>query len=413
MKKLEVILNPKIGRFLIESRKRINVLYGGAGSGKSYTVAQHLLINKLYQEKDIRILVVRKTLPALRITAYQLVLDLLEEYELPYLLNKTEMTILVGRNRMLFKSLDDPEKIKSYEGNYVWIEEASEISHKDFMQLNLRLRRRTNGRGFGNQMFLTFNPINEYHWLNEKLVQGNRKDTKINQSTYQDNIFLDQSYIDELNALKDEDEMYYQIYALGEWGVRKNVIYSNYEIIKAKDWPDSFDETIYGLDFGYNNPSALLQIGFKDEIPSITEKHTGKYLSVYERELLYKTGLTNMDLIKELEKLIKVKTDNIYADSAEPARIEEIGRSGFNIYESDKDVKMGIDYVNRQKVKIHEDSVNHISEKRGYKWKEDKDGHALEEPVKFRNHLQDTERYALYTHLGTKNKRKGKVYVAG
>lgn len=397
MKKLEVVLSPKIGKFLIESKKRINVLYGGAGSGKSYTVAQHLLVNKLYQEKDIRILVVRKTLPALRITAYQLILDLLEEYELPYLLNKTEMTISVGSNRMLFKSLDDPEKIKSYEGNYVWIEEASEVTHKDFMQLNLRLGRR---RNTASQMFLTFNPINEYHWLNEKLVQGHRKDTAINQSTYKDNIFLNQAYIDKLNALKEEDATYYQIYTLGEWGVRRNVIYSNYDIVKAKDWPDSFDETIYGLDFGYNNPSALLQIGFKDQVP-------------YEKELLYKTGLTNIDLIKELDRLKIRKTDNIYADTAEPARIKEIDRSGYNIYESAKDVAMGIDYVNRQRVKIHEDSVNHISEKRGYKYKEDKDGHALEDPVRFRNHLQDAERYALYTHLGKKSRKKGKIYIAG
>ncbi len=381
MRKIEVILNPKIGKFLSQSKKRINVLYGGAGSGKSYTVAQHLLL-KLYQEKDIRILVVRKTLPALRITAYLLILDLLEEYGFPYLLNKTEMTISVGRNRMLFKSLDDPEKIKSYEGNYVWIEEASEINHKDFMQLNLRLRRRTESV---NQMFLTFNPINEFHWLNEKLVQSKRDDTAINQSTYKDNPFLDQVYIDELNALKSEDETYYQIYALGEWGVLKNVIYTNYEIVEDKDWPESFDETIYGLDFGYNNPSSLLEIGIKD-----TE--------YYERERLYKTGLTNADLIAELEGLIENKEDNIYADSAEPARIEEIGRAGYNIYPSNKEVKDGLDFVKRHRVHIHEDSVNHIDEKRGYKYKEDKNGNVLEEPVKFRDHLQDCERYALYTH---------------
>ncbi len=381
MRKIEVILNPKIGKFLSQSKKRINVLYGGAGSGKSYTVAQHLLL-KLYQEKDIRILVVRKTLPALRITAYLLILDLLEEYGFPYLLNKTEMTISVGRNRMLFKSLDDPEKIKSYEGNYVWIEEASEINHKDFMQLNLRLRRRTESV---NQMFLTFNPINEFHWLNEKLVQSKRDDTAINQSTYKDNPFLDQVYIDELNALKSEDETYYQIYALGEWGVLKNVIYTNYEIVEDKDWPESFDETIYGLDFGYNNPSSLLEIGIKD-----TE--------YYEREKLYKTGLTNADLIAELEGLVGNKEDNIYADSAEPARIEEIGRAGYNIYPSNKEVKDGLDFVKRHRVHIHEDSVNHIDEKRGYKYKEDKNGNVLEEPVKFRDHLQDCERYALYTH---------------
>lgn len=383
-KRLEVTLNRRIGRFITQSKKRINVMYGGAGSGKSYTTAQYLLLYKLYKEKDIRILVTTKTLPALKITAYLLVRDLLEKYELPHGLNKTEMTITVGNNMMFFKSLDDPEKIKSAEFNYVWVEEASTITHKDFMQLNLRLRRTT---ATMNQMFLTFNPINEFHWLNKKLVEGDRKDILINQTNYRDNPFLAQVEIDELEALKGEDETYYQIYTLGEWGVQKNIIYTNYEIVKDKNWPKSFDETIYGLDFGYNNPTALLEVSYKDQ-------------KVYERERLYESNLTNLDLIGKLEELITVKTDNIYADSAEPARIEEIGRAGFNIYESDKDVPMGIDFVKRQHIFIHEDSINHIKEKRGYKYKEDKDGNVLEDPVKFRNHLQDAERYAIYTHQG-------------
>jgi len=379
-KRIEAILNPKIGKFLEKTVKRINILVGGAGSGKSYTIGQHLILNKLYREKDKRILVVRKTLPALRITAYQLILDFLEQYELPHQLNKTEMTISVNNNRMLFKSLDDPEKIKSYEGNYLWIEEATEISHKDFMQLNLRLRRHTDGI---NQMFLSFNPIDEHHWLNEKLVLASRQDAAVNETTYKDNPFLNQAYIDELEGLKDEDENYYRIYTLGKWGVLKNIIYTNYDIIP--ELPKEFDEVIYGLDFGFNNPSALLKIGFKDK-------------EIFERELLYKTGLTNADLIKELENLVKDKASEIYADSAEPARIEEIQRAGFNIHPSDKDVKAGIDFVKRHKTHILTSSINLISEKRSYKYKEDKNGNVLEEPVKFRNHAVDAERYALYTH---------------
>lgn len=380
MKKIEVILNPKIGKFLENTVKRINVLYGGAGSGKSYTIAQFLLLKKLYGEKDKRILVVRKTLPALRITAYQLVLDLLEEYQLPHHLNKTEMTISIRNNRMLFKSLDDPEKIKSYEGNYLWIEEATEITHKDFMQLNLRLRRHTDGI---NQMFLSFNPISRLHWLNKELLEKNRDDVADHRSTYKDNPFLDPVYITGLEKLKDEDETYYQVYTLGEWGVLKNIIYSNYELIDK--FPDSFDEVIYGLDFGYNNPSVLVMVGFKDQVP-------------YLRELLYKIGLTNADLLKELEELVEFKESEIYADSSEPARIEEIQRTGFNIHSSDKEVKDGIDFVKRQKLLVHKENVNLINELRSYKYKEDRDGNVLEEPVKFRDHAMDAMRYALYTH---------------
>jgi len=238
----------KFYRFLENSKKRINLLYGSAGSGKSYSVAQ-FFIRRFYRERDKRFLVLRKTLPSLRITAYKLILDLLKEYGLPYHLNKSEMTISVNDNEMLFKSLDDPEKIKSYEGNYLWIEEATEISYEDFLQLNLRLRRRTDSV---NQMYLTFNPISKLHWIYQELIEKPREDVATLHSTYKDNPFLPEDYIRELEDLKNQDETYYQIYALGEWGVLKNIIYSNYELID--EWLEEFDEIIYGLDFGYKTP---------------------------------------------------------------------------------------------------------------------------------------------------------------
>ncbi|MCD6477503.1 MAG: PBSX family phage terminase large subunit [Candidatus Aenigmarchaeota archaeon] len=357
----------KFHQFLENSKKRINLLYGSAGSGKSYAMAQ-FFVRRFYEGKDKRFLVLRKTLPSLRITAYKLILDLLREYNLPYHLNKTEMLLSFGTNEMLFKSLDDPEKIKSYEGNYLWIEEATEITHEDFLQLNLRLRRKTEDI---NQMYLTFNPISKLHWIYQELIEKERDDVAILHSTYKDNPFLSEDYIKELENLKDQDETYYQVYALGEWGVLQNIIYTNYDLIDT--WPGSFDEVIYGLDFGYNNPSVLVEVRIKDK-------------ELYLRELLYQTHLTNEDLIEKLKELIPDRNSYIYADPAEPARIEEIARAGLNIHLADKSVKDGIDFVRRQKLHILKSSVNLIKEISGYKYKEDKDGNVLEEPVKFRDH---------------------------
>lgn len=372
----------KFYRFLSKTDKRINILFGGAGSGKSHSIAQFFIM-RFYKEKDKRFLVLRKTLPSLRITAYKLILDLLHEYNLPYKLNKTEMVITCNSNEMLFKSLDDPEKIKSYEGNYLWIEEATEISYNDFLQLNLRLRRKTDTI---NQMYLTFNPISKLHWIYRELIETGRDDVAIHHSTYKDNPFLAREYIEELEALKNQDKTFYEIYTLGQWGVLQNTIYSNWEI--KKDWPEEFDEVIYGLDFGYNNPSALIEIGIKDE-------------EYYLKELLYQSGLTNAALIRKLDELEIDKQANIYADASEPQRIEEIKREGFNIYPCEKgkdSVRHGIDYCKRQKLWIHPESTNLIAELQSYKWKEDKDGNVLDEPVKFKDHACDAFRYAIYTH---------------
>lgn len=375
MKEIRIKRLPTFRKFLDKRIKRINVIYGGAGSGKSHGMAQ-LFIRRLYEEQDIRMLVLRKTLPALRITAYQLILDLLREYNLPFALNKSEMLIRNGTSEILFKSLDDPEKIKSYEGNYLWIEEATEISYEDFTQLNLRLRRKNIEHI--NQMYLTFNPISRFHWLNTQLIESTRGDIAMHHSTYKDNPFLSKDYIAELEGLTDEN--FYKIYTLGEFGELKNIIYINYII---EDLLDEYESTFYGLDFGFNNPTALLEINERD----------GEY---YERELLYQTHLTNQDLIGKLKMLIK-QGCTIYADSAEPARIEEISRAGFDIRPANKSVKDGIDFVKSQRIHIDRNSPNLIAEKHGYKYREDRNGNVLDDPVKFRDHLMDCERYAIYT----------------
>jgi len=383
---IEVKRIKKFTEFLNTTTKRINILYGSAGSGKSHRMAQHF-IEKLYREENKRFLVLRKTLPALRITAYKLILELLKEYNLPHKLNKSEMLVTYKDNEMLFKSLDDPEKIKSYEGNYLWIEEATELSHDDFLQLNLRLRRKNDKK---NQMFLTLNPISALHWIKTRLVDVDRDDVALMHSTYKDNKFLSPEYVAELENLQEQDENYYKIYALGEWGILKDIIYTNWQPIPLKDYPkdDDVDEIIYGLDFGYNNPSALLEIKIKDNV-------------YYERELLYETGLTNSDLIAKANDLIPDKNRPLYADSAESDRIEEFRRDGFNVYGADKgkgSVKDGIDFVKRQDIRITNDSVNLIKEKQSYKYREDKDGNVIDEPVKFADHLMDAERYAIKTH---------------
>ncbi len=103
-------------------------------------------------------------------------------------------------------------------------------------------------------------------------------------------------------------------------------------------------------------------------------------------------------LIGKLKSFVRNKNAEIYADSAEPMRIEEITRAGFNVYPAKKEVKNGIDYIKRKKIYIHESCAHTIKEIQSYKWKEKKDGEILDEPVKFLDHAMDALRYAVYTH---------------
>ena len=372
--RIEIQTIDEFGNFFLENENsEILLLYGGAGSGKSYSTAIWLL-EKALKERNKRFLITRKTLPSLKVSCLQLFRELLSKYNLSYEFNKSELEMVINTNQILFKSLDNADKIKSAEFNYIWAEEATELTHQDYLQLRLRLRRKND---LNNQIIATFNPIDQFHWLKTKVLD--REKVSSFQSNYKMNPFLSREYIEQLEGLAEVDENYYRIYTLGEWGVLKNLIYSNWDTVTVL--PEDYDEIIYGLDFGYINPTVLVEIRLKEN-------------EAWVQELIYQSRLTNSDLI-ELLKMKVDKNAQIYADSSEPQRIDEIYKAGFNIYPANKDIKFGINKVKEYKLHILEDSTNTIKEIRSYKWREDKEGRILEEPVKFNDHAMDAMRYAL------------------
>ena len=371
-----------------EAADPVVVNVGGAGSSKSYSIAQ-LFIQRFINENSKVFLITRKTLPALKMTAYKLVVDLLKQYGYYSVFkhNKTDRTIYyeAHNNLMMFTGLDDPEKIRSAEFNYIWMEEGTEFSYDDYMTLTLRLRAKTK-ESEPNRLYMSLNPSDEQGWIRQRLL--NEDGICEIHSTYKDNPFRSKAYEQRLLELKDQDEDYYKIYTLGLWAVAKDLIYGPLTVIPVDEWPEP-DEIIYGMDFGFNNPSSLCELWIKEK-------------RVYIRELIYQTGLTNSQLIRLAEeKILESDRDRpIYADSAEPARIEEFYQAGFNIHPADKSVSDGIDYLKRYKRYTSPDSVNTQDNFKSYKWKKDKNGNVLDEPVKWNDHAPDLVRYGIFTHLG-------------
>lgn len=375
----------KIFKKNFEAKTTIVLNEGGARSSKSYSIAQ-LLIYKVRNERGKKFLITRKTLPALRVTSYKLFIDLLIEYKMyhPELHNKTMRTYEINENFILFTSIDDPTKLQSTEFNYIWMEEAEEFTFEDFLILQTRLSGKTE-KNEKNQIFLTYNPKQEQSWINKK-VRG-FKDVTLIKSTYKDNPYIGKEYKKILEGLKNQNEKYYKVFALGEYSEIEGKIYLN--IKKDEDYPKEFDEIIYGLDFGYNNPTCLLQLGIKDSVYYIDEK-------------IYKTNITNYELIEELKILRIPGIRKIYADSSEPNRIEEIRRAGYNIYPAEKNIISGIDYVKRCDIRTREKNVNFNKEAENYIYSKDKNGNLTDEPIKHLNHAMDSLRYAIWTHSGNK-----------
>lgn len=375
----------KVTRVFYENEKALTRYIaneGGTRSTKTYSLCQ-LFIKKMMDlsEEGVTISVVRKTFPSLKSTAMKDFFTILKEIgvydEANH--NKTDETYIIGKSEICFFSTDQPQKLRGRKQDYAWINEANEITSEDFLQIKMRTSK---------QIFFDYNPSMETSWIYDQVLSD--PSCTLIRSTYKDNPTLGAEQLAEIEKLQFQDETLWKIYGLGERAVSKVTIYSNYET-STSCMPENIDEYFYGLDFGFNNPSALVRVGIKDN-------------ELYLEEMIYESGLTNADLMKKVDSLCKEKNPIIYADCAEPQRIEEFERyerkSGqFNIYPANKSVKDGIDFVKRYRLHVIDSSVNLVKEIRQYKWKTDRNGIVMEEPVKFMDHALDAMRYAIYTHL--------------
>ena len=150
--------------YIRDYKTRVNVFYGGAGSGKSYFVMQKIILKALDSQR--KVLIVRKVGATLKESVWSLTLELIHTGGLiPTVkqINKSDLTIeFLNGSVLLFKGLDDSEKIKSINGiTDIVIEEATEITLDDFTQLNLRLR----SKKPNNQIHLMFNPVSKANWV--------------------------------------------------------------------------------------------------------------------------------------------------------------------------------------------------------------------------------------------------------
>ena len=359
---------------------------GGARSSKSYSIIQ-LLVERFFGIPGRQILMLRKTLPALRKSTYKDTMGYIERLGLSGKIveHKQDLTLDYGTSTIQFGSLDDPTKIKSTQWNDIFMEEATEFTYEDFVVLRTRLSAPIDKK-IPNQLYMAFNPEDEYHWIKTKVLEE-MNDVQEIVSNYKFNPFLSEEYIKLLLDLQFQDPNYYRIYTLGEWGKLENQIYSNWG--KIDYWCANPDETVYGIDFGFNNPSTLVKVAIKD-------------MNAWVDELIYQPGLTNPELISAVSKQVSnedKRRSYFFADSAEPDRIKEFEDAGFNIIPAEKDIHDGIDSVRRYKLNIMDSATNILKEIRSYSWKKDrKTERILDDPIKFNNHAMDAMRYALHTY---------------
>lgn len=315
--------------------------------------------------------------------------DVVEDWKLSteFRFLTSPLSIKNGRgSEFICRGLDKSTKVKSIANiDIVWIEEAEELTKQDWTDLSLSIRGTRGNRQ--KTIIISFNR-KAGNWTEEEFFyeNGQFKDNPNIyhlHTTYLDNKFLDKAFLDRLDQMKIDDFDLWQKNALGLPIKLKGLIYTNWDIVPVM--PEC-QEIIYGLDFGFNDPMVLTKCGRIEN-------------EIWLQLKYYETQKTTGDLIKLLPELIHSKSSEIYCD-AEPDRIEEIYRAGFNAKDSEKSVLDGIDFCKRFKIHLVADSTLAIKDIENYKWKTDRNGVVLDEPNHNYSHFPDSFRYPIFTHWG-------------
>ena len=350
----------------LNSDVRFIINQGGSRSSKTYSLCQMIIVYCVQNPNKV-VSIVRKTFPALRATVMRDFFEIMKDLEI-YEKANHNMSENIYRfpngSIVEFFSVDDEQKIRGRKRDIGWCNEANELWFEDFQQLNMRTEEK---------LIFDYNPSDSSSWLYKLPAE----ESVMIKSTYKDNPFLPESIKRQIEDLKRTDEALYQIYALGEKAISKSNIYNNWMFLGRK--PTRFQSYVYGLDFGYNHPTALIRVYWSDG-------------DIWIEPVIYESYLTTSELIEKFKQLEVEKSVDILADYSRPEIIAELQNAGFNVNNANKSVKMGINFVKTFGVFCQEDEALK-KEYENYKWK--KIGDIItEEPVKLYDDAMDAIRYA-------------------
>lgn len=367
---------------LQECEAEIIVLQGGTWSAKTYSAVQHLAMlasTEIITNAESKVTTIAgQDLPNLKVGPIRQLEEIIESA--PAIKakikkhNKTENSYLFTNGNIIeFKSYANSQDAKSGKRRRLFVNEGNGFQYQIIKQLMIRTTKQT---------IIDFNADAEF-WAHEYL-KGN-SNARWFYSDHRHNPFVPQKIRDEIEALKLIDYELWKVYARGMTGRTEGLIYRNFEVVE--NWPaETFIDSSFGLDFGFNHPMALIETAWTET-------------DIYMREHIYESRMTTADLISRMRG-IDFKGKQIFADSARPDTIEELCQAGFNVLPANKSVKDGINALKAKKIKIY-NSPGLTKEIKKYRWKTDKNGKPVDEPVKIDDDALDAGRYGYFSAINT------------
>lgn len=389
---------PKFYSLLMDYSHRWEFWCGSAGSGKSYTIAQKIII-RCCSEK-IKILVCRRYATTLRNSCFALFKEILSKWQLTkYVkIKETDMSITFPNgSQIIMTGLDEETKLLSLTDiSTVWVEEAYEVEKPKVEQLNLRMR----GRASNQQIFLSWNPISKNSWLYDFTVANPPNNSIFIHSTYKDNPFLNKEYISALDEMEIRNPARYRVYGRGEWGVdTEGLVITNW---RAEEF-DPMALASQGLEH-----RAGMDLGWIDKSAIVDTLYDRANKTIYVFNEFYKSGCQLSELAEAIRSMNLQKT-KLYVDAAEPRSIQYFKSEGINATACAKgkdSVKAGLMFLQDNLIIVHPKCQNFITELENFSYiKSKQTGEWTEDTTHEWSHAIDACRYG-YSDIYTNKKLK-------
>ena len=365
---------------------------------------QKLLIKGLKERRTI--LLMRKYGTSLKFSVWKELKEAVSRFNLTryFTFYESDYSAVCNLNGTIFKclGLDDAEKIKGFsEISDVLLEEATEFTVEDLELIDGTVRSIIYDLPL--QLYFCFNPVSKTNWVykyfgfDTGIVPFN---TFILKTTYLDNPYVNESYIERMENMKITNPTRWRIEALGEFVSLDKLVFHNWKV-EEFNHEEIKGQLMCGLDFGFVNDISAFTASLMVE----SEKR------IYVFKEYGDINKTNDDLIKIISALGFSKAV-IVADAAEPKSIAEIKKGGIQKIKAAQkgpdSIMHGIQKLQNYEIIIHPSCVGVITEFENYAWQKDKKtGEYINKPIDSFNHYIDSLRYSLQciaTKLKTLNK---------
>ena len=374
---------------IAKDKTRFRVICSGRRFGKTILACEEIKGKALY--KNTRICYIAPTYQQARDIAWQTLVKELKPIIKKVNESRLELTVnnlVKGTSLIQLRGWEAIETLRGQHFDFIVIDEVAMMRNFNINWEEVIRPTLTDTRG--EVMFIS-TPKGFNHFYDLYNQQDEDPDFKSFHYTSYDNPYIPKDEIDKAKAQLTDDR-FAQEY-LADFRKTQGLVYKEFNREKdvTKEKPSETIDKILGIDFGYTNPASIISI----EIDS--DSH------YWIQEEWYKTKQTT-DQIAEQANLYK--STKVYADSAEPDRIEILKKAGLNVRQVSKDIIAGVDHVRelfkQGRIHISPDCKNLIHELETYRYPDKKpEKNEEEKPIKENDHALDALRYALYTHKPT------------